>query len=49
MELIIKDMKSLNAITEALILNRYIVKIETVFKAFPENGIDHFKIEIQDG
>ena len=48
MELIIKDMKSLNAITEALILNGYIVKIETVFKVFSESSIDYFKIEIQD-
>lgn len=46
-ELKIKDMASVNFITQALLLNGYLIKSYTKFKEFPrETQIDYFAIEI---
>ena len=48
-ELKIKDMASVNSITQALLLNGYSVKSRTKFKEFPrETSIDYFVVEIFD-
>lgn len=45
-ELKIKDMKSVEDITRALLLNKYEVQSAVVYKEFPYSGIDHFMIGI---
>ena len=48
-ELKIKDMASVNSITQALLLNGYSVKSRTKFKEFPrETSVDYFAIEIYE-
>ena len=48
-ELKIKDIASVNSITQALLLNGYSVKSYTKFKEFPrETSIDYFVVEIFD-
>ena len=48
-ELKIKDMASVNSITQALLLNRYMAKSHTKFKKFPrEISVDYFLVEIYD-
>ena len=48
-ELAIQDMQSVTAITHALLLNGYNVKISTKFKEYPrETQIDYFNIEISN-
>ena len=48
-ELKIKDLASVNSITQALLLNGYSVKSYTKFKEFPrETSIDYFVVEIFD-
>ena len=48
-ELKIKDIASVNSITQALLLNGYLAKSCTKFKEFPrETSIDYFAIEIYD-
>ena len=46
-ELKIKDIASVNSITQALLLNGYSAKSNTKFKEFPrETSIDYFVVEI---
>lgn len=46
-ELKIKDIESVNSITQALLLNGYSVKTHAKFKEFPiETEIDYFLVEI---
>ena len=47
-ELKIKDMASVNSITQALLLNGYSAKSHTKFKEFPKTSIDYFVVEIYD-
>ena len=48
-ELKIKDIASVNSITQALLLNGYSVKSHAKFKEFPrETSIDYFVVEIFD-
>ena len=48
-ELKIKDIASVNSITQALLLNGYSVKSHTKFEEFPrETSIDYFVVEIFD-
>ena len=48
-ELKIRDIASVNSITQALLLNGYSVKSHTKFKGFPrETSIDYFVVEIFD-
>ena len=45
-ELKIKDMASVNSITQALLLNGYEVQSAVMGKEFPHTGIDCFMIAI---
>ena len=46
-ELKIDDMASVERITQSLILNKYIVKSQAIYKQYPyDSRIDYFKIEI---
>lgn len=48
-ELKIKDMASVNSITQALLPNSYSVKSHAKFKEFPrETSIDYFVVEVCD-
>lgn len=48
-ELKIKDMESVNLLTEALLLNGYAIKSRVKFKEFPrEESVDYFLVEIYD-
>ena len=48
-ELKIKDMTSVNSITQALLPNSYSVKSHAKFKEFPrETSIDYFVVEVCD-
>lgn len=47
-ELKIKDMASVNSITQALLLNGYEVQSAVMWKEFPQTGIDCFMIAIFD-
>ena len=48
-ELKIKDIASVNSITQALLLNGYSVKSHAKFEEFPrETSIDYFVVEIFD-
>ena len=47
-ELKIKDMVSVNSITQFLLLNGYEVQSIAVWKEFPSTGIDYFIITIFD-
>lgn len=47
-ELKIKDMTSVNSITQALLLNGYKVQSAVMWKEFPQTGIDCFMIAIFD-
>lgn len=45
----IKDIASVNSITQALLLNGYSVKSHTKFKEFPRaTTVDYFLVEIYD-
>ena len=45
-ELKIKDMASVNSITQALLLNGYEVQSSVIWEEFPQTGIDCFMIAI---
>lgn len=47
-ELKIKDMASVNSITQALLSNGYEVQSAVMWKEFPQTGIDCFMIAIFD-
>ena len=47
-ELKIKDMASVNSITQALLLNGYEVQSGIMWKEYPQTGIDCFMIAILD-
>ena len=47
-ELKIKDMASVNSITQALLLNGYEVQSAVMWKEFPQTGIGCFMIAIFD-
>lgn len=47
-ELIISDIKSVNAIVEALCTNGYTVQTAVSWKQFPEKGIEAFHVAIFD-
>lgn len=49
MELKIKDVRSLNMLVEALCLNGYKLQTAVIWKQFPENGIDHFALKVEEG
>ena len=45
-DLKIKDMSSVNSITQALLLNGYEVQSSVMWKEFPQTGIDCFMITV---
>ena len=47
-ELKIKDMASVNSITQALLLNGYEIQSSVMWKEFPQKGVDCFMIAIFD-
>lgn len=47
-ELKIKDMASVNSITQALLLNGYELQSCIMWKEFPQSGIDCFMIAVFD-
>ena len=47
-ELKIEDMASVHSITQALLLNGYEVQSATMWKEFPQTGVDCFMIAIFD-
>lgn len=47
-ELKIKDMATVNSITQALLLNDYEVQSTIIYKEFPKTGIECFMITIFD-
>ena len=47
-ELKIKDIASVNSITQALLMNGYKVQTAVVWKEFPLKGMDYYMIAIFD-
>ena len=47
-ELKIKDIASVNSITQTLLLNGYEVQSAVMWKEFPQTGIDCFMIAVFD-
>lgn len=48
-ELKIKDIVSLNKLVDALCHNGYRLQIATVYKPWPQNGIDYFAVKVEGG